>query len=334
MNISSVVVKLTEKDLLGILKEYVENENLHIEKIVVDNSLNIDGWYKKKIKIGFKASVDFIEAVDNVISLKILSAGVSFLPIFMPFINFVLKKVSNKTKSIGINFEKGLLKVDFNKIAKIIPQVDFVIKKIYLFNNVVEVELEKIIYNEKKQVITLDELKDQLIHGKLENENQAEDKQKVFEEKENPNKCDTYEVLRKEAKKKTPEKYKSVVKYALIIPDIIILLHNLIKDERVNKKTRWMIGGLIAYLALPVDIISDAIPILGQLDDVAIIFMVVEKILKDLDKNIVFDNWQGDDDIIAKVKEGSEFILAFVSSEKIVKIAKGIFSVSKKKRRR
>ncbi|SHH67222.1 YkvA family protein [Clostridium grantii] len=334
MNISNVSVKLTESDLLGILKEYVEDESLHFEKIVIDNSFNIKGWYKKKIKIGFKGAVAFAGAIDNVISLKILSAGVGIIPVFMPLINFILNKISNKTKNIGIYFEEGLLKVDFKKMGKIIPQVDFTIKKIFLFNNEMEVELEKIIYNEEKKVLTLDELKTQLLSGEVQDLSESEHKEKTFQEKNNDNKSDTYEVLRKEAKNRTPEKYKNIVKYALIIPDIVVLLYNLLKDKRVNIKTRCMIGGLIAYLAMPFDIIPDTIPILGQLDDVAIVFIMVEKILKDLDKNIVFDNWQGDGDIIAKVKEGSEFVLAFVSKEKILKIIKGIFSVSKKKRRR
>lgn len=347
MNISNIVVRLTEEDLLGMIKENIEEEGLEISKVKIDNCLNIHGSYKKKFKIGFKAAVAFAGAVDNVLSVKICSAKVGVLPICMPLVNLVLKKGLAHTESVGVGFEDGLLKIDFNKMSRMIPQVDFVIKHIFLFNNIMELELNKIVYSEDKKAMTLDELKKELLNGtSLESDNKISDnevepsKSNDEKEKENikdkntNNKSEAYQNIRVECKEKTPDKYKKVVKYALIIPDIIVLLYRLIKDERINFKTRAMIGGLIAYLALPIDIIPDAIPILGQIDDVAIVFIVLEKILKDLDKEIVFDNWQGDDDIIAKVREGSQYISAFVGKDKAVKVIKTVFSIRKKKRRR
>ncbi|GAA0181197.1 DUF1232 domain-containing protein [Clostridium sediminicola] len=347
MNISNVVVRLTEDDLLGMIKENIEEEGLEISKIKIDNSLNIYGSYNKKIKIGFKAAVAFAGAVDNILSVKICSAKVGVIPICMPLINLVLKKGLANTDSVGIGFEDGLLKIDFNKMSRMIPQVDFIIKHIFLFNNIMELELNKIVYSEDKKAMTLDELKKELLNGNSSdngdkiNSNEEEssdsndDKEKDnIKDKNTNNKNEAYQKIRVEFKDKTPEKYKKITKYVLIIPDIIVLLYRLIKDERINLKTRAMIGGLITYLALPIDIIPDAIPILGQIDDVAIVFIVLEKILKNLDKEIVFDNWQGDDDIIAKVREGSKYISAFLGKDKAIKIIKTVFSIRKKKRRR
>lgn len=345
MNISNVIVRLTEEDLLGMIKENIE-EGLEISKVKIDNCLNIQGSYNKKFKIGFKASVAFAEAVDNVLSIKICSAKVGIIPICMPIVNMVLKKGLANVDNVGLGFEDGLLKIDFNKMSRMIPQVDFIIKHILLFNNIMEVELNKIVYSEDKKAMTLDELKKELLGGISSSSNNSdineEKSSQSNDEKENANikekkidnSSEAYQNARVELKKKTPDKYKKIVKYALIIPDIIVLLYRLIKDKRVNIKTRAMIAGLIAYLALPIDIIPDFIPILGQIDDVAIVFIVVEKILKGLDKEIIFDNWQGDDDIIAKVKEGSQYISVFVGKDKVVKIVKTVFSIRKKKRRR
>ena len=50
------------------------------------------------------------------------------------------------------------------------------------------------------------------------------------------------------------------------------LAYKLFRDPRVSKVTKFAIPGLVAaYLLLPIDFLPDFIPVLGQLDDLAII---------------------------------------------------------------
>ena len=50
------------------------------------------------------------------------------------------------------------------------------------------------------------------------------------------------------------------------------LAYKLFRDPRVSKVTKLAIPGLVAvYLLLPIDLLPDVVPVLGQLDDIAII---------------------------------------------------------------
>ncbi|MEN6388640.1 MAG: YkvA family protein [Candidatus Cryosericum sp.] len=47
-----------------------------------------------------------------------------------------------------------------------------------------------------------------------------------------------------------------------------------LKDPRIPRISKWLLGAALAYLASPVDIVPDFIPVLGQLDDLVIVPML------------------------------------------------------------
>jgi uncharacterized membrane protein YkvA (DUF1232 family) len=55
-------------------------------------------------------------------------------------------------------------------------------------------------------------------------------------------------------------------------------LHALARDSGVPRSVRWTILGLALYLASPIDLIPDFLPVVGYLDDVLIVLLVLRHI--------------------------------------------------------
>lgn len=88
------------------------------------------------------------------------------------------------------------------------------------------------------------------------------------------------------------------------IPDCIVLFKNLLKDRRIHIRHKVLLIILIGYLAMPIDIIPDFIPVAGQLDDAIIVALVLRIILKKAGKKIIRTNWAGPEkslDMIFKI---------------------------------
>jgi uncharacterized membrane protein YkvA (DUF1232 family) len=58
------------------------------------------------------------------------------------------------------------------------------------------------------------------------------------------------------------------------------LLWRLLKDRRVPWWAKALLLALLLYLALPVDLIPDFIPVLGHLDDLLVVLLVVAVLLR------------------------------------------------------
>jgi uncharacterized membrane protein YkvA (DUF1232 family) len=81
--------------------------------------------------------------------------------------------------------------------------------------------------------------------------------------------------------------------WAGFIPDCVVLFKRLLGDERVPRGRKLLLGGLVAYLALPFDLVPDFIPIAGQLDDAIIVALVLRTVLRSGGDELVREHWPG-----------------------------------------
>jgi uncharacterized membrane protein YkvA (DUF1232 family) len=80
---------------------------------------------------------------------------------------------------------------------------------------------------------------------------------------------------------------------ARFIPDCIVLFRRLLSDPRVPRSRKVVIGGLVLYLAMPIDLVPDFIPVVGQLDDAIVVALVLRTVLRSGGPALLREHWPG-----------------------------------------
>src|SRR5687768_6863479 len=80
---------------------------------------------------------------------------------------------------------------------------------------------------------------------------------------------------------------------ATFIPDCLVMFRALVRDPRLPGRRRLLLAGLIAYLAMPFDLVPDFIPVAGQLDDAIIVALVLRSVLRASGPRLVREHWRG-----------------------------------------
>jgi uncharacterized membrane protein YkvA (DUF1232 family) len=74
----------------------------------------------------------------------------------------------------------------------------------------------------------------------------------------------------------------------LNLPRSVPLVWNLAWDNRIHWSGKLLfLGGALAYFLMPYDIIPDWIPLFGQLDDLAVMFLLMERFVAGIPDHIL-----------------------------------------------
>jgi uncharacterized membrane protein YkvA (DUF1232 family) len=72
-------------------------------------------------------------------------------------------------------------------------------------------------------------------------------------------------------------------------------LKRLLEDDRVPRRAKVLLLLAIPYLASPIDLIPDFIPVLGQLDDAVLVALVLRRVVRAAGRDVVEELWPGSD---------------------------------------
>jgi uncharacterized membrane protein YkvA (DUF1232 family) len=77
------------------------------------------------------------------------------------------------------------------------------------------------------------------------------------------------------------------------LPDCAVLLARLARDPRVPRLRRWSLALLGVYLASPIDLIPDFLPVIGQLDDALFVVLAIRGVARSAGRDVVAELWPG-----------------------------------------
>ncbi len=86
-----------------------------------------------------------------------------------------------------------------------------------------------------------------------------------------------------------------------LLPDVVRLLTRLAGDPTLPRAARIRLALLFAYLALPLDLVPDVVPVLGYADDAIVVAAVLRSVVRTVGLDPLRRHWPGTPDGLAAV---------------------------------
>jgi len=77
------------------------------------------------------------------------------------------------------------------------------------------------------------------------------------------------------------------------IPDCLVLVSRLARDRRISRPRRALLFAVLGYLALPIDLVPDFLPGIGQLDDAVLLGLALRVVVRGGGIELVRAAWPG-----------------------------------------
>jgi uncharacterized membrane protein YkvA (DUF1232 family) len=88
---------------------------------------------------------------------------------------------------------------------------------------------------------------------------------------------------------------------ALLLPNLFRLFRGLMADERVPLRAKIALGVAIVWIASPIDLIPEFVPVAGPLDDAIVAALVLGYVTRTVGRGVVQEHWHGDPTILARL---------------------------------
>jgi uncharacterized membrane protein YkvA (DUF1232 family) len=78
-----------------------------------------------------------------------------------------------------------------------------------------------------------------------------------------------------------------------LLPDVLRLVRRLAADRTLPRGVRVRLWLLLGYLALPVDLVPDVVPVLGYADDAVAVVLTLRSVVRRAGPDAVTRHWPG-----------------------------------------
>ena len=86
---------------------------------------------------------------------------------------------------------------------------------------------------------------------------------------------------------------RTVIYYIKQLPAYMRLLGGLLMDKRVSTVDKLIVAGAMAYIAMPIDLIPDFIPFIGEVDDVFVLVLALQRLISNAGRPVLAAHWTG-----------------------------------------
>jgi uncharacterized membrane protein YkvA (DUF1232 family) len=96
------------------------------------------------------------------------------------------------------------------------------------------------------------------------------------------------------------------------LPELVRLIARLVRDPLLPRAAKIALAAAMVYLASPIDLIPDFIPVIGYLDDVLVAALLVDGILNWVDRGLVLKYWPGSPDSLERLSRAARMLAVWV----------------------
>lgn len=321
MRVTSVTTTLSAEDILYDLKTLVETkvpELTFLEVLLEENYIEIKGTFHKFITIPFLARVKVLSVVDNILTLRIERVKVLKVGIPKFILNIASKTAAKKAEEMGLSYADKALSVSIDAALQQVPHVKLLVEHFTMERGVLSLKLAAI-------EADIEAMEKEAKRDKEEEERvkRAEEERRLREFNRRlaqiPRTQDSYTNFRSGLMGKVPRDKVSIAKWAFALPDLYALAFRLLKDRRVSLRDKVIIGFAYGYPVLPVDLFPSEVPLLGRVDDIALLTFGTHHMLTKIPVPILVKHWQGDLETLKALRDNIDKVLGFTPGKTLDK---------------
>ena len=104
---------------------------------------------------------------------------------------------------------------------------------------------------------------------------------------------------------------------ATLIPNLLALFRDLLRDPRVPRSAKIWLGLAVVWIASPIDLVPEFIPIAGPIDDAIVAALVLRHLVKLTPPAVVAEYWRGDPRTLGAIVGGKKEVSAIAQSVRI-----------------
>jgi uncharacterized membrane protein YkvA (DUF1232 family) len=86
---------------------------------------------------------------------------------------------------------------------------------------------------------------------------------------------------------------RTVVSAIKELPHYLKLLWALLRDARVSRVDKLLVAAAALYIVNPIDLIPDLIPFLGEVDDLFLLLLALQRLISRAGRDVLAEHWTG-----------------------------------------